>query len=71
MSTTFSERLKEVMHIRGIGQKKLGEKIDYSESAVHVWCIGGSEPRLNAIVSLCEVLNVSADWLVLGKGEME
>ena len=71
MSTTFNERLKAAMALRGYTLEKLAEKIDYSDRAVGVWCRGGSEPKLSAIAALCEVLNVSADWLVRGKGEIE
>ncbi len=44
--------------------------LDVHESAISRWRKGGSMSLENA-ARISEVLNISLDWLVLGRGEMD
>ena len=65
---TFGKRLTTLLVERGWSQNTLGNMIKYDKSTVSRWCMDDSEPRLTAITALCEVFNVSADYLIFGKG---
>ena len=44
--------------------------VGVSESAVSRWR-GGGPMTLENVTSVCLALNISADWLVLGRGHMD
>lgn len=60
----FSENLKYLRTEKGYSQKQLGEIIGVSYSAVSLWELGLSEPKLSYIVELCKVFNISFDQLI-------
>lgn len=49
---------------RGMTQKALGNQIGVSELSVRCWESGTKNPSLGAIVSLAELFNVSADYIL-------
>ena len=68
---TIGVNVKYARGIRGITQDELAEKMGWaSRSNVCRLEAGGHLPRADTLVSLCEVLDVSADYL-LGFDEME
>ncbi|WP_281286202.1 helix-turn-helix domain-containing protein [Marilutibacter aestuarii] len=71
MPTDRGRRIRTAMARRGVGKHcVLATALDVTEGAVSRWCQGGPMSLANAI-ALCEYLDVSADWLLLGRGEME
>ncbi|MBB1060867.1 helix-turn-helix transcriptional regulator [Lysobacter spongiae] len=59
------------MSRRGVGKHcVLAAALGVTEGAVSRWCQGGPMSLANAI-ALCEYLEVSADWLLLGRGGIE
>lgn len=65
---TFGDRLTAAMKAKGLNQLELARRAGYSPAAISRWCHDEADPRLLALVVLCETLDVSADWLVLGRG---
>lgn len=63
----FNERLKEARLAADLTGAKLGEAIGCSKQNISHWEAGRFEPNLSFIAKLCQVLDVPADWLVLGK----
>ena len=51
--------LKQLRHERGYSQQKLAQKLNVSRSTVAMWETGSSEPSLQMIQRIADVLSVS------------
>ena len=60
----FKDRLNEALKENNISQNALAQKISMSQGVVNNYCTGKREPSLDVLVSICKVLNVSADYLL-------
>ena len=60
----FSERLRQVLKDNGMSQVMLAKKIGMSQGVVNNYCTGKREPTLDVLVSICQALNESADYLL-------
>ena len=49
---------------RGISQQMMGNLLAVSQDTVSLWERGKSQPDIGAIVRICRVCGVSADWLL-------
>lgn len=63
----FNERLKEARLSAGLTGERLGAAIGCSKQNISHWESGRFEPNLGFLMKLCQVLDVPADWLLLGK----
>jgi len=71
MAQTRGQRLKVAMQARGLVKlSAMAAAAGVTESAISRWCHEGPMTIKNA-VNVCEVLEISLDWLVLGRGSME
>lgn len=61
----FSERLKALRTQASLTQKQLGEAIGVSSMTIRNWESGAKLPSMQAIISLTDALNTSAD-VILG-----
>ena len=67
---TFGDRLRQAMAARGLRkQLALAVEIGVDHSAVSRWQ-NGSGLSLGHAARVCEALDVSLDWLILGRGTM-
>lgn len=64
MENIFKDRLKDARVRAGYSQLNLAIEIKTTQKHVWDWEKGIKEPRLNNIIMLCRVLNVSADYLL-------
>ncbi len=64
MAYEIKFRLKELRKEKGITQKELANLISKSATAVASWEQGLSEPCVNDIRLLCQIFDVSADYLL-------
>jgi transcriptional regulator with XRE-family HTH domain len=65
------DRLSRAIKDRGISKMMvLAMDLDVHESAISRWRKGGPM-SLEHAARISEVLNISLDWLVLGRGEMD
>ncbi len=64
MKNKFAERLKESRIQNKIGQVELAEKCNVKQSCVSKWERGITLPDAEMIVTICEVLHESADYLL-------
>lgn len=63
-------RLREAMKVRGFKkQYALAVSLQVNESTVTRWLSGGPM-SLESAIEVCQALDISLDWLVLGRGEM-
>jgi transcriptional regulator with XRE-family HTH domain len=63
----FKDRLAEARKAKGFSQEVLGAHLGMSKQGISHWEAGRYTPDIEQLVKLCEVLECSADWLVLGK----
>lgn len=63
----FWERLKKVLKTNNTTMKNLSVSLGYSEKTFNVKQSTGVIPTTSDIIRICEMFNVSADYLLLGK----
>ncbi len=64
MEYKIGKKIKELREELKITQKTLAEKVGKSPTAVASWEQGLSEPCVNDLRRLCEIFEVSADYLL-------
>jgi transcriptional regulator with XRE-family HTH domain len=68
---TLGERLRHAMAVRGVTkQMAFAVELGVDESAVSRWRRGAGLSIVHA-ARVCEVLDISLDWLILGRGDMD
>lgn len=60
----FRENLKELLSHKKIKQYQFAEMLDLAPSNVNSWLSGCREPSMYSFLRICNVLNVSPDWLL-------
>lgn len=60
----FKDRLRDLRKEYGLTQEELGKKIFVSRSTICKWEIGNGLPSDANLESLCELFNVSKEWLL-------
>lgn len=68
----IKKRIRESRKKRGLSVRDISEKMSVSSMAIYKWENTGYTystilPTLDNIVRYCELLNISADYLLLGK----
>lgn len=65
MSTEVTaHRLKMLMRERNWGVKAFANRIPADKNSVKTWLAGQYYPRYDSLVKVCELLDVSADYVV-------
>ncbi len=57
-------RLKEIRKSMNLSQKELAKKLNVSATNIYNYEIGRTEPSIEMLIKLANVLNVSLDFLV-------
>ena len=65
--SNFAENLKSLRKAKNLAQSDLAEKLFTSPQTISRWESGDGEPSLDLLISLAEILDVSADRLIAGK----
>ncbi|MCM1438361.1 MAG: helix-turn-helix domain-containing protein [Roseburia sp.] len=60
----FRERLNEILKENCVSQVMLAKKTGMSQGVVNNYCTGKREPTLDVLIRICEVLEVSSDYLL-------
>ena len=60
----FGEKIKELRVERNLTQKQLAEKIGQGQSTIVYWEKNQQEPTISSLKKLCELFEVSADYLL-------
>ena len=60
---SFAQNLRETRLQRGLTQRELGERLGFSEKTVSKWENGASIPDIEALFSICEVLQTKIETL--------
>ncbi len=64
MSTTLTEKLITLRKNKGLTQKELAEKLNYSDKVISKWERGESLPNINAVKDLASFYHISIDDLL-------
>lgn len=67
MNESFGDRLRRVRKERNLTTQQLGDLLNISNQQVSNYENGKSLVRADILVSLCELLGVSADFLLFGR----
>lgn len=67
LNVAIGNRIKLSRENMGWTQEELAEKINRSTQFISTIERGVAGPSLETIINLCEVLNVSSEWLLCGK----
>lgn len=71
MTTTLGDRVKIAREAAGLSMTELARRLNVSKQVVWAWENGGiKDPKLIHTLAIRDVLGISIDWLVYGKGEM-
>lgn len=57
-------RLRELRTDKQMSMKQLAVAIGTTDAAISNWENGINEPKISYVIRLCEVFNVSADYLL-------
>ncbi len=60
----IGERIKELRKRAKINQEELGAKLEVTGAAVGSYERGKREPSIESIKKMCEIFNVSSDYLL-------
>lgn len=65
-------RLREARRIAGLTQEQLAERLALTRGAVGQWESdkSGTCPSVDHLLAIAEVLDISFEWLALGRGHM-
>lgn len=64
MNNRFTERLKELLLMRGISQTELAKVIETTPTSVSYWINGKRQPLAENIYNISKFLNISSDYLL-------
>jgi len=62
----INERIKSLREKNNLKQEGFAEKIGAKRGNVAQWEAGNNYPALDYLTKICEVFNVTADWLLFG-----
>lgn len=60
----FSERLKEARQYKGYSQKFMAKLLEITESGYAHWEQGRTEPNVETLRRICQILDVRSDYLI-------
>lgn len=69
--TTFAERLRMQMNLKGVTGAELSRKLGISKSTLSKWWNRDSIPNRGIIVGIADYLDVNPDWLTGGTDNKE
>lgn len=61
------ERIARARKAAGLSQEELGNRLSVSRQAVSKWETNQTKPDVDTIIRMCQVLDLSADYLLFGK----
>lgn len=69
VSKEFGKRLRIARRAAGYRQEDLGDALGLTRSSVSTWEKGYCFPNQKHVEQACELLDISVDWLIKGKGK--
>lgn len=66
----ISERIRKIKQFLSVNNTQLAEAAGVTRQAVGNWINLGAAPSAEAVINLRMRLNISDEWLILGRGAM-
>ncbi len=66
----FGDRVNRLRKAQGLSWKELAAKVGTNVSSLSRWRRTGTGPRMESIVALSQVLGVTTDYLLTGRGQV-
>lgn len=63
----FKDRINQARKAKGLSQEELAEKMGVSRQAVSKWETGEAMPDMEKLIALCQTLDLTLEYLALGK----
>ena len=67
----LTNRLNQACEQSGLSNEQIGKRAGLSRKQIYAYRNGVNTPNAFYMAKICLVLGVSADWILLGKGEMK
>ena len=64
MKIDINIRIRELRKLNNLTQTQLAKKLKTTQDTISLWELGKSYPDLESIVTLCKLVDVSADYLL-------
>ena len=64
MKIEIGSRLRELRKLNNLSQTKLAEKLQTTQDTISLWELGKSYPDIESIILLCQLFDISADYLL-------
>lgn len=71
MEIRIGERLLELRTQKQMTQEELAEQLGVARQSVSKWESNGTFPNMNKLLEICEIFQVSLDYLLRGVGEAQ
>ena len=71
MNVAIHKRLEQAINVSGLTDNEIMKKAEISKSRYHEIKKGTGHIKEHTLGRLCIALNISADWLLFGKGKMK
>lgn len=69
---TFAQRLRLLIKSKNVSQAELARKLQVTRGGVNFWLTDRQKPGFKQLMMLFEIFpEISADWLLLGRGKMD
>lgn len=63
---TISERLFQIMEMKGISQYRLAQMTGISRKTIYDWSVKGTNPGADKIMLICSALEITPEMLLSG-----
>lgn len=67
----FGSRLREIQATHVLSQKEMAQKIGIHVNSLQKYQAEKKNPDAGVVADVCQMFGVSADWLLLGEGNLE
>ena len=67
----FAKRLREAIQARGMTGEQVADELDIYPANMYGYLHGKTCMNIGRLQELCNILDVSADWLLFGSGQMD
>ena len=64
MYMEISKRIRELRKLNNLTQTQLAEKLQTTQDTISLWELGKSYPDVESIILICQLFDISADYLL-------
>lgn len=71
MKKTVGQRIRELRQEEGLSIKELAERVGVDYNTMRCYEVDKHDPSFRIATRICDVFDISLDWLALGHVEVE